>query len=568
MNRQTQSQLSESWAFMNDDDTGEAIEGHGQEQDIRTSSISEASYRDVRQPLRRSPRKQTPTPNMEEPSTDGNIAGTSTSNERSRRASSDRQSKHGSYFNPLPNDPPTPRTRNRKRRNGSEDNVAMQIQVARRQPRPRQRLQQQQPSHHSQDFDEPRDSQLFEGVWKLILWPILRSLWRIFTCTLNFISPLIPIVIGIWLIVGVSYFSVNFAFHSASNALSPLCNLPLVGWYWSSFCGPRLSTPSAPQELEELVHLQSTFEDVLSSSTSTVITSLPMDIAKSAVIVRELKHNVQFSELPSKSELWLELGNFDDSARDASTKLGSFGSSIGRAVDKIITTNHWTLRKLDSIANSDAERGLVEAFKDNIMSPFKPRVTRHDEVLEQYLGHADIIQEQLTDLILEAQALVKVLQFLDNQLDKIAFITKHDGVEITESRDELLARLWTFFGGNKHAIKQHDRGLVLLHDLSKYRQVAVAHVLATIRKLEAIKEGFQDLRQRIAEPGLDVGRRDMPLEWHIYNIQLGLERLEQKKIESNKVVNEDLARYMDGKGGRRDESRMIEGRATKATVAT
>ncbi|KAF2230687.1 hypothetical protein EV356DRAFT_418214, partial [Viridothelium virens] len=351
--------------------------------------------------------------------------------------------------------------------------------------------------------------------------------------------PWVPLILAIWIITGLIYFSINFAYFSVSNALSPLCNVPLVAWYWSGYCGPRISPPSAPEELDELIILQSSLEDVLSSSTSNNVSSLPMDITRSVLHLSELRHNVRVSKLPSKNELVLELEAFHESANDASSKLGSYGSSIGRAVDKIITTNRWTLRKLDSIAHADAERGFVERFKDDIMSPFRPRIVRYDEILEQYLQHTDVIEEQITNLILEAHALVKALQLLDNRLDTIAFITKRDGIDIADAKDELLARLWTYFGGNKYEVKQIDRKLALISDLSKYRQLAVAHVLATIRKLEGIQNGLKDLRERIVQPGLDVGRRDMPLEWHIYNIQLGLERLELQKMESNRALDQD-----------------------------
>ena len=482
--------------------------------------------------------------------------------------------RHSPYFNSLSDDTTIPREREPKRRSApggtprivsgrATGSGARQRAKLREQPRRRQyhRRQLQDPNSD----DELREPQLFEGIMKLC-WPVMMFVWQVFIGTLDFVTPWIPIILGIWIVAGLVYFSINFAFLSASNALSPLCNIPIVAWYWSGYCGPRLAAPSAPKEFEEFVHLQSTFEDVLSSSASDAITSLPMDITRSALILGDLRHSVNVSALPSKNELVLELAGFHESANEASRKLGSFGTSIGRAVDKIIATNTWTLRKLDSIVTSNAERGLIGNLKDNIMSPFKPRLRRYDEVLEQYLKNADIVEEQITSLILEAQALVKVLELLDGRLDQIAFITRRDGVEIAGAKDELLASLWTFFGGNRYEIKQSDRKLALLQNLTRYNYLAVAHVMATIRKLEGVQDGLKDLRQRIAEPGVEAGKSEMPLEWHIFNIQLGLERLVQQKLESNRVQGEALNRYDDSRGGRRDESMMIEGNTGKVNA--
>ncbi|KAI9663896.1 MAG: hypothetical protein M1821_007386 [Bathelium mastoideum] len=574
MTRKSRPQLTESWDSIDyDDDSGDSS-ANVQEQD--QGHESPLSYDDpdnnVRYPLRRSSRNTTPLRSIQESTAETSRRGSSISAEPSFVMPSIHEPQRTPYFTPLPEDPPTPRTRSSKRRVSSDNSrqasspssakdTPRQSKVLREQPR-RPRPQQRQKQEMRAE-DESREPQLFEGIFKVFLWPVSKFLWRIFAGTLEFAMPWIPIIIGVWAIIGLAYFTANFAFFTASHALSPLCNVPFIAWYWSDYCGPRLSPPSAPQEFEELVGIQAAFEDVLSSSSSNAINSLPMDITRSVLHLGELRHNVRVSQLPSKNELVLELEAFDESANDASSKLGSFGSSIGRAVDKIITTNRWTLRKLDSITNADAERGVLERLKDGILSPFYPRVARYDEIIDQYLKHTDIVEEQITDLILEAQALVKALQLLDNQLDTIAFITKRDGVDINDAKDDLFARLWTYLGGNRYEAKQLDRKLALITDLSRYRQLAVAHVLATIRKLEGIQGGLKDLRLRIAEPRLDVGKRDMPLEWHIYNIQLGLERLEQQKAESKRALDEDLGRFYDSKGGRWDQSRMIEGKTVR-----
>jgi hypothetical protein len=69
--------------------------------------------------------------------------------------------------------------------------------------------------------------------------------------------------------------------------------------------------------------------------------------------------------------------------------------------------------------------------------------------------------------------------------------------------------------------------------------MAWAHVNGAVIKLMAIRDNLEDLRERVAMPETvgDV----VPLEVHIQNINLGIERLEQQRDSSRKLEQERLA---------------------------
>jgi hypothetical protein len=77
--------------------------------------------------------------------------------------------------------------------------------------------------------------------------------------------------------------------------------------------------------------------------------------------------------------------------------------------------------------------------------------------------------------------------------------------------------------------------------------MAWAHVNGAVIKLMAIRDNLEDLRERVAMPETvgDV----VPLEVHIQNINLGIERLEQQRDSSRKLEQERLASIT----GRADE---------------
>jgi hypothetical protein len=410
------------------------------------------------------------------------------------------------------------------------------------------------------EFEDDLDGGYLRLAWERILGPIFKYCSDIVGLVLGNAKPLIAYVLFAYLIAAALIFGSGFLTNSINNALSPVCRIPGVTRFFNPpFCPLSSATDvQGPAEFDKLVQAQSAFNEVLEASSTGA--NLPLDMKKSEAGIRDLKHVVQYSTLPSKNELVYEFGGFIDTARQASQDLSKFNARIGRAVDHILSTNRWTLTVIDGIASSEANRGsITKFFSDhlNIFAPFQPVSLSRDILLDQYLRHTAAIEEQIVSLISEAQALLAILENLDGRLDVIAGITTRDGLKAEENRDELFAYLWTKLGGNRSSMKKIDQQIQLLRDVGSYRRIAWAHVTNTIVKLQAIRDNLEDLRERVAMPET-IGADKVPLEVHIDAINLGIQRLEEQRDSSRKLEAETYQRVL--KKAEDADARMIGGR--------
>ena len=400
---------------------------------------------------------------------------------------------------------------------------------------------------HEDDEDDDLQGGYLRLAWERILAPVIRYLSEIVGLVLANAKPLIAYALFAYLVGAALIFGSGFFVNSVNNALSPLCRIPGVTRFFNPpFCPLSTKTPeiSGPVEFDKLVQAQSAFDDVLAASSTGM--NFPMDMKKSEAGIRDLKHVVEYSTLPSKKELMYEFGGFVDTAKQASQDLSKFNARIGRAVDHILSTNRWTLTVIDGISASESNRGSISRFWSqnlNIFAPFQPVSLTRDILLDQYLRHTEAVEYQIDGLIAEAQALLSILDNLDSRLDVIASISTRDGLKAEENRDELFAYLWTKLGGNRSSVKKLDQQIQLLRDVGAYRRIAWAHVTSTIVKLQAIRDNLEDLRERVAMPET-VGTETVPLEVHIDAINLGIQRLEEQRDTSRRVEADNYARVL------------------------
>ncbi|GAM83123.1 hypothetical protein ANO11243_011090 [Dothideomycetidae sp. 11243] len=394
-------------------------------------------------------------------------------------------------------------------------------------------------------------------IWENVLAPSLSYLLSILGLALKFAKPIIAYALAIYLLVGGLIFVRNLFFTSVSRALAPICRVPGASSLGLPFCEyVNITQQHGNVEFDQLITTQSAFEEILTTSAESA--SLPMDMKRSEASIRDLRHVVEYSSLPSRNELVFEFTGFVETARQASSDLSKYNSRIGRAVDRILSTNRWTLQVLDGIAADSASQGSVTRFLNerlNIFAPFQaaPAKVTRDLLFEQYMRHAAAIEDQILGLITEAQALLTVLQNLDDRLDAIGSIATRDGIRIQDHKDELFALLWTKLGGNRAGVNRVQRQLGVLRDVGSYRRLAFAHVSATVVKLQAIAASLEDLRERVAAPEV-VAHAELPIEVHVEQILMGVERLEGVRDEGRKIEGKRLRAILD-----RDERLSIDG---------
>ncbi|WPG98863.1 Hypothetical protein R9X50_00166100 [Acrodontium crateriforme] len=416
---------------------------------------------------------------------------------------------------------------------------------------------------HRRHVNEYDDDDVTTGFATRLLLPAVHSLigYLVDIVGLAFrnAKPLLGWLLLGYLLFGVFVFGAGFLTNTVHRAMTPICRIPGASWLNLSFCPSpgAVNAIQGPAEFDKLVQVQSAFDDVL--ATTAIGANLPLDMKRSEASIRDLKHVVEYSSLPSRNELVFEFGGFIETARQASQDLSKFNSRIGRAVDQILSTNRWTLSIIDGVSASTSNQGALTTWLSqnfNLFAPFQPVSLSRDILLEQYLRHTSAVEDQINALITEAQALLSILDNLDARLDVIASIALRDDSRVQDNREELFAYLWTKLGGNRNSVAKLDSQLNLLKEVGNYRRLAWAHVTTTIVKLQSIRDNLEDLRERVAMPEV-VGTDQVPLEVHIGAINLGIERLEAQRDESRRVEKENYARIL-ARGEQQEKARLLE----------
>jgi hypothetical protein len=395
-----------------------------------------------------------------------------------------------------------------------------------------------------------------------ILGSIAQWLLDILGGTLKALKKPISWVLAIYAFAGLLVLVQNLLTNSVYSALSPICRLPGSSFLHLPMCessSPKLrkEDAGAAVEFDQLMTVQSRFEDILEQSAAGA--SLPLDMKRGETSIRDLRQIVRFSQLSSRNELVLEFDGFIETARTASYDLQRFNSHVGRGVDNVLATARWTQRVLDDIAVKQSSRGIIPAFiNDKILAPFHPLQVTESKLLDQYIQHTRIVSEEIENLITEAQALLGVLQNLEDRLEVIHGIAYRDNMHAQVSKDEILSQLWTLLGGNRAALGKYNKQLGLLRQVSEYRKIAWAHVSSTILKLQAMGAELEDLRERVGSAELLRHRADIPLAVHLESIRLGVERLEQGREAARELEKKHLDRVL-GRGNQAESRLMVEG---------
>lgn len=326
-----------------------------------------------------------------------------------------------------------------------------------------------------------------------------------------------------------------------------LCPLPLI----SSL--PACAPWPAMLPFSSLTSLQSSLGPLLASTHANP--TLPQSMKRSESSLRDLRHVIRFSTLPSRNELTYELDAFISAARTTSADLASFNSRVARAVDQVLSVTHWTLQVLAGVSERAAERSLLSRV-------FGSAHLTEDMARVQFLRHASTVETQVQTLIIAAQALLAVLDDLDARLDLVSSIAVRDGVTVSERQDELLSSLWTWLGGNRASIAKVEENIAMLKEVGAYRREAWEAISAAAVRLQGMAVGLEDLRERVAAPGLEgEGYRwketHVPLLAQIATIEMGAMRLDSEKRHARARHDDAMQRLIHG-GLTEDELAMLD----------
>ncbi|ROT43609.1 hypothetical protein SODALDRAFT_320029 [Sodiomyces alkalinus F11] len=421
--------------------------------------------------------------------------------------------------------------------------------------------------------DEPDRKTLGEQVSESLPGAIVGILaWFFEIIGMAFRMLKVPLALGVALYLFLGGFIIlhNMATKSITASLSPLCRVPGVSYLDLPFCPRFADVPGDGRqdvEFDDLMNVQSQFEKVLERSVDGV--SLPMEMKRSETSIRDLRTLVRHSELPERDELVYELDEFVETARQVAADLQKFNTHVSSAVDSVISINRWTSRYIDSLAEDSSSSSASAPASVQALSrwtawlfyPFQPAITP-STLRDKYIEHTALVSDRIADLIVEAQAVLRLLTRSEDHLAHIYDVKTRSQNAVETRRDDILWTLWSLVGGNRRAIHNLDAQLRLLGSVNDQRVRAVDQVSALVLELEGIQAGLADLRDRVAEPALASGTPRggrIPLNVHVETIDRGVERLELARRRIREAENEKIRETL-ARGGVPVEPWLLEGR--------
>jgi hypothetical protein len=414
-------------------------------------------------------------------------------------------------------------------------------------------------SHRRGQQNDPGPWHYFNLFSENVALPLLAYVWDVFSyANRHFFKPVLGLALGVGIIVFGLQMASGLVYSKLTTALAPVCLIPGSSYMFSMCADSEISNHA---DFEELVNVQGRFEDILDASKET--STLPATIKDSELAIRDLRTLVRHSRLPSRNQLDLEFHNFVLTANEASIDLSRYNSRIGAAMDRVIATNTWTMAVLQGIGEQDAAIGSVSRVFNAVTGAFvSPPPTLQQRIFDQYVLHVGKNKEEITRLIETAQALLQVLQNLDERLDTIYSITVNDDQTISKNQDELLSQLWTKLGGNSATVKANAKQLNLLKNISGYRKKALKHVSETLLKLQEIQAELENLREGVAAPEVLGWREGFPITYHMDMVEKGVDRLRVARGDSMRVEGETYRNRIRGSEGSEGLRELPAGKST------
>jgi len=208
-------------------------------------------------------------------------------------------------------------------------------------------------------------------------------------------------------------------------------------------------------------------------------------------------------------------------------------AKINGAVDSIMTFNDYALETLEASKTPPS-------FMDRVFPPSKSQPT--DEVVfETFLMALDNTGSQLTYLREEAEISRIHLVGLQQHLKILNEMVGRDEKGFKKAKDEVLLKLWTRLGGNRRELMEMNNNLDVLKNVGKYRDQALAHVLATLETLRALKADIVELRRRVGGPLAGI---KIPTDVQIRSIKAGVEKLKEGQVRASLTQGERVKRLL------------------------
>jgi hypothetical protein len=141
----------------------------------------------------------------------------------------------------------------------------------------------------------------------------------------------------------------------------------------------------------------------------------------------------------------------------------------------------------------------------------------------------DSFESAIVALITRTHVLAEDLQRMEGRLSTIRDVSSGEVKVRLAEKAELLADLWTWFGGNKRHLAMLDRSLQSLRMLYEYHGLADRCVASAQAELRGMREALEGLRPLVSDAL--VLESDFSIEAIVEQIRLGGERVRQRQRE-------------------------------------
>ncbi|CAK5282734.1 unnamed protein product [Mycena citricolor] len=325
--------------------------------------------------------------------------------------------------------------------------------------------------------------------------------------------------------------------HTIQAAFRPLCSIP--GLSSSMLCVPAqsLSNKGTPQwaDFPSLISLQtSTIEQLLDESTSG--SSLALQMKKAEIATTDLVILVGVSKLTSREALTDALRTFVDDARLTGRSLNKLNAKVSGAVDGIMAVNDYALHAIEA-----AEENFALALWNRLIPWNRPKA---DVILNTFEDSMNYLSFTLQRLVVEFEINLHNLNKLEEQLSVLHEIVTRKDIFFSAAKTKLLSNLWTVLGGNRKQLRGYQNHLKLLEGLGNYRKQALVHVISALQTLTQMSDDIENLRERVAAPGLTGSR--IPAHVHIKSIHSGLERIKEGRTKAKEKEVHAVRRIVGG----------------------
>src|SRR5204863_9042708 len=128
-----------------------------------------------------------------------------------------------------------------------------------------------------------------------------------------------------------------------------------------------------------------------------------------------------------------EFEGFIATSRLASQDLQKFNSAINRAVDHVLAITQHTNRLLNRLPPPSHHARF--SFLSLLGRP-PPPSSAHAALLSAYATHTSMVADQISSLISTAQALLLVLNSLEDRLEVIHGVVAREHASLTGNRDD------------------------------------------------------------------------------------------------------------------------------------